>query len=49
MKQPRSLFQTWHGRPDVSLNQQFIWALHFSVKKGYYSFFLGLVYLALES
>ena len=29
IERPRRLFQTWHGGPGVSLNQQFIWARHF--------------------
>ena len=47
MKRPRHLFQTWHGGRRVSLNQQFIWARNF-LRKGYYSFFLAAVYLALN-
>jgi len=45
---PRRLFQTWHGGTGVSLNNQFIWARQF-LRKGYYSFFLAAVYLALKS
>ena len=46
IKCPRRLFQTWHGGPGVSLNQQVIWACHF-FKKGFYLFFLAAMYLAL--
>ena len=48
IKRPRRLFQSWHCGPGVSLNQQFIWARQF-LRKGHYSFFLAVVYLALKA
>ena len=48
IKRPRRLFQTWHGGPDLFLNQQFILVCHF-LRKDYFSFFLAAVYLALRS
>ena len=45
---PPRIFQAWHGGAGFSLNQQFILARLF-LKKGYYSFFLAAVYLALKS
>jgi len=47
IKRPRRLFQTWHGEPGVSFNQQLFGARHFFIK-GYYSFFLAAVCLALN-
>ena len=47
IKRPWHLFQTWHGGPGICLNQQFIWARDF-LRKGYSSFFLAAVYVALK-